>query len=330
MQKSLFDNAMVIDGACPLAGDKDFYNMWLHGGATSICPTIAIEDNTQTTKEKMKNWLKKIEANDALLLVESVEDIYQAKEQNKLGIIFHFQNTKPIGQDLALIEEFRSMGLRMMQLCYNVQNYVGAGCSVKVDQGLTVFGESVIKKMESVGIVVDVTHTGYTTTMEAIEVATKPLVCSHSNVNHICKSERNLQDDQIKAIAKKGGVIGLNGFPAFVAKKSRPTVDDLLDHADYMVKLVGIEHVALGLDYWQAMAGVAGLPKAWIVYLFLVFRGIWSPQTYPTPPWHHPVGIENPLKLRNIVEPMLKRGYSEEDVKKVLGENWLRVFKAVW
>lgn len=124
--------------------------------------------------------------------------------------------------------------------------------------------------------------------------------------------------------------IGLNGFPAFVAKKDRPTVEDLLDHADYMIKLVGIDHVALGVDYWQGMAGIVSPPKAWLIYLYLVLQGRWSPKAYPPPPWHQPVGIETPTKLCNIVEPMLKRGYSDENIKKVLGENWLRVFKEVW
>lgn len=330
MHTDFYDDTIVIDGACPLAGEKDFYDLWSRGGATAICPTAAIEDSTEATKKKMAAWLSKIEANDGLLLVERVEDIYKAKEKSKMGIILHFQNTKPIGRDLNLIEEFYKMGLRMMQLCYNVRNYTGCGCAVKADCGLTAFGESVINKMEEVGVVVDVAHTGYRTTMEAVEAAKKPLVCSHGNVDRLCSSERNLKDEQIKAIAKKGGVIGLNGFPAFVAKKARPSVDDLLEHADYIVRLVGTDHVSMGLDYWQGMAGIASRPKAWLIYLFLILRGIWSPQTYPSPPWHHPAGIDTPQLLRNIVEPLLKRGYSPEDVKKVLGGNWLRVFKEVW
>ncbi|HBV88692.1 MAG TPA: peptidase M19 [Desulfosporosinus sp.] len=331
MNKSLYEDSIVIDAACPLADEKGKYKLWMDGGVTAICPTVAMEENTIKTKQKMSEWIQEIEANEALLLhVKSVEDIYKAKAENKLGIIMHFQNTKPIGQDITLIPEFHKMGLRMVQLCYNVKNYVGYGCTEKVDKGLSSFGEKAIKEMERVGIIVDVTHTGYRTTMEAIEVLKKPPVCSHSNVYKLCESDRNLKDDQIKAIAKKGGVIGLNGFPPFVAKKDRPTVEDLLDHADYMIKLVGIDHIALGIDYWQGMAGIASLPKAWIIYLYLVLQGRWSPKAYPPPPWNQPVGIETPTKLSNIVEPMLKRGYSHENIKKVLGENWLRVFKEVW
>lgn len=330
MDKSLYDDTIVIDAACPLAGEKGMFKLWLDGGATAICPTVAIEESTQKTKKKMAAWTKEIEANDALMLVKSVENIYEAKEKNKLGIILHFQNTKSIGQDLKLISEFHEMGLRMAQLCYNIQNDVGYGCAEKEDKGLTPFGEKLIKEMERVGVAVDVTHTGYRTTMEAIEVSSKPPVCSHSNVDKLCSSDRNLKDDQIKAIARKGGVIGLNGFPAFVAKKDRPTAEDLLDHADYIIKLVGIDHVALGIDYWQGMAGVASLPKAWLIYSYLVLRGTWSPKAYPPPPWHQPVGIETPVKLSNIVKLMQKRGYSDDNIKKVLGGNWLRAFKEVW
>jgi membrane dipeptidase len=330
MTNRVYEEAIVIDGACPLAGEKDSYRLWLHGGATAICPTVAIEDTPATTKAKMAAWLKKIAENEALLLVKTVDDIHKAKAEKRMGIILHFQNTKPIGEDLGLIDEYYAMGLRMMQLCYNVQNCVGAGCAVMDDKGLSVFGEQVIRKMEDAGIVVDVTHTGYTTTMEAIETAQKPVVCSHSNADRLSRSERNLKDDQIMAIAQKGGVIGLNGFPPFVARKTRPTVNDLLEHADYIAKLAGIDHVALGLDYWQGMAGIAGLPKAWLIYGFLVLRGIWSPKMYPPPPWHHPAGIETPQQLPNLATHMLRRGYSEEDVHKVLGGNWLRVFKEVW
>ncbi len=212
MNKSLYDDSIVIDGACPLADEKGTYKLWMDGGATAICPTVAMEENSVKTKQKMSAWIREIEANDGLLLVKSAQDIYKAKEENKLGIIMHFQNTKPIDQDLTLIPEFHKIGLRMVQLCYNVKNYVGYGCTEKVDRGLSSFGEKAIREMERVGIIVDVTHTGYRTTMEAIEVLKKPPVCSHSNVYKLCNSDRNLKDDQIKAIAKKGEFLGLMVF----------------------------------------------------------------------------------------------------------------------
>lgn len=330
MSESIFEQAVVIDAACPLANVKGTYKLWMQGGATAICPTVAMEEDAAKARQNMAAWQREIERNDALLLVRKAEDILAAKRQNRLGIIMHFQNSKPLGRDLSLIPDFHAQGLRIVQLCYNVQNDAGYGSSAAKDKGLTPFGEQLIRQLEQTGIAVDVTHTGYRTTMEALEAAAKPVICTHSNAYAVCPSERNIKDDQIKAIARRGGVIGLNGYPAFVAAQKRPAIDDLLDHADHMARLVGVDHIALGLDYWQGQAGIASLPLAWLIYLLLLIQGRWSPKAYPPPPWHQPAGIETPDKLRNLVQPLLARGYSAEDIAKILGGNWLRVFGELW
>ncbi|RKL61904.1 membrane dipeptidase [Thermoanaerobacteraceae bacterium SP2] len=328
--RNIFDDSIVIDGTCPLAGYKDYYTLWMDGNVTAIAPDIATNDDIKTTIKRFAIWHRKIESNPKLHLVLSVDDIYRAKREGKLGIIMHFQNTRPFDNDLNLISIYHKLGLRIVQLCYNVKNSVGDGCAEKTDCGLSIFGEKLIKEMERVGIVIDLSHTGYKTTMEAIEVCTKPPVFSHSNVKALCNSERNLTDDQIKKIAAKGGIIGLNGYPAFVAKKQTPTVDDLLDHADYIINLVGIDHVGLGIDYWEGMAEISDSEEAWQIYDELISTGAWSAEMYPPPPWHYPKGIDTPDKLPNLVEAMIKRGYSLDNIKKILGENWLRIFKQVW
>lgn len=218
----------------------------------------------------------------------------------------------------------------MVQLCYNVRDFVGDGCAERTDCGLSDFGVKVIEELNRLGMVIDCSHTGYRTTMEAIEVSKKPVIVSHGNVRAVCDSFRNLKDDQIKAIAKKGGVIGLNGYPDFVSKKRRSTLDDLLDHADYIAKLVGVEHISVGIDYYEGMAGVASDEAAKALYAQFVEAGVWNPRDYGPPPWHFPEGIEMPDKLPNLTAGLLKRGYSEEDVKKILGLNLVRVFKEVW
>jgi membrane dipeptidase len=188
----------------------------------------------------------------------------------------------------------------------------------------------VIAELNRLGIVVDCSHTGYQTTMDAIEASAKPVIVSHGNVKAVCDSVRNLRDDQIKAIAAKGGVIGMNGFPAFVAKKTRPTLDDLIDHVDYIEKLVGVKHVSVGIDYYEGQAGVADDTMAKTAYDHVVRAGIWNPRDYPPPPWYYPQGIEMPDKLPNLTEALLRRGYSEQDVRGILGLNLIRVFKEVW
>jgi membrane dipeptidase len=328
----LHQEAIVIDATCPLASVGNYFEKWMEGGTTVIAPTVNRPGELmRETMARVGEWFRRLRTNqDKLLLITSVEDIYKAKKEKKLGLLFHFQGTTPFEKDLNSIEVYYRLGVRMVQLCYNVRDFVGDGCAERTDTGLSDFGVKVIGELNRLGIVVDCSHTGYRTTMEAIDVSKSPVIVSHANVNAVCESFRNLKDDQIKAIAKKGGVIGLNGYPSFVAKKSRPSLDDLLDHTDYIAKLVGIEHLSVGIDYYEGMAGIASDEEAKMFYDQLVKAGTWSPRDYGPPPWHYPEGIEMPDKLPNLTTGLLKRGYSEEDVKKVLGLNLIRVFKEVW
>jgi len=327
----LYREAVVIDGACPLANIDDYFRKWIDGGVTVIAPTVAADDNNHSAIQKIAIWLKKIEKNsDKLALITSVEDIYETKKQNKLGIIFHFQDTLPMGSEIELLYIYHRLGVRVIQLCYNVKNFVGDGCDERTDCGLSNFGVKVIREMNRLGILVDLSHTGYRTSMEAIEISKKPVVFSHSNVEALCPSRRNLSDDQIKAVAKRGGVIGLNGFPVFVAKRARPSVDDLIDHVNYIARLVGVEHVAIGLDYWEGMAGVASDDEANQMYNKLISSGRWKKESYPPPPWWYPTDIESPLKFPNLAKALSKSGYSEKNIKLILGGNFIRVYKEVW
>jgi membrane dipeptidase len=328
----LHQDSIVIDATCPLASVGNYFEKWIEGGSTVIAPTVnRPPELMRDTMGRVGVWLRRLRDNeDKLIQVITVEDIYRAKEENKLGILFHFQGTTPFEKDLNSIEVFYRLGLRMVQLCYNEKDFVGDGCSELTDCGLSRFGVKVIEELNRMGIVVDCSHTGYRTTMDAIEVSKKPVIVSHGNARAVCDSFRNLRDDQIKAIAQKGGVIGLNGYPDFVLKGKKPTLDDLIDHADYIANLVGTEHISVGIDYYEGMAGVANDEDAKDLYQRLVDAGIWNPRDYSPPPWHYPEGIEMPDKLANLTAGLLKRGYSEEDIKKILGLNLVRVFKEIW
>src|SRR5699024_7586695 len=176
------------------------------------------------------------------------------------------------------------------------------------------------------GMLIDLSHTGYKTTMEAMEISQSPVVFSHSNVDALCPSPRNLNDVQIKTLANKNGVIGINGFPAFLSKKTNPTIDDYIDHIDYIVNLVGIEHVGISMDYWEGMESVASMSEAQNLYEGFLKTGRWKEESYSSPPWRYPKGIELPSKLSNLSNSLLKRGYSEEDIKLILGGNFIRVY----
>ncbi len=333
--KRVHKESIVIDGTCPLLSHADSFEMWLAGGATAACATVGYGQpelgNVTAATKIMGGWLRKIKDNpDKLILVETVEDIRRAKAQGKLGIIFHFQGSCNIGDNLNTLDCFHRAGLRMLQLCYNVEDKIGCGCTVPEDKGLSDFGREAIVELNRLGIVIDCAHTGLRTTSEAIAASKNPVIVSHANARKLCGNSRNLPDHMIKAIADNGGVIGLNGYPAFVSAKERPTLDDLLDHAVYMADLAGPQAVSVGVDYFEYQAGVVDDATAGIVYDYLLKSGTWAPGEYPPPPWYYPEGMELPDKLPNLTAGLLRRGFAEEDVKGIMGGNLMRVFGQVW
>jgi membrane dipeptidase len=306
--KTLHERAIVIDAVCPLMRQPEHWDEWIAGGTTMAIPTIASTEDSQSAFGKIALWLQWLrEFDHKITFVSRAGDIQRAKAERKLGVTFHFQDSLPLDRNLGLVEVYQRLG---------------DGCSERTDEGLSDFGVQAIREMERVGIVVDLSHTGYRTTMDALEMAQRPLVFSHSNVRKLCENRRNIRDDQIKAVAAKGGMVGINGFPAFVKKGGPPTLADFVDHINYVVQLVGIDHVGLALDYYGQ--GTAA------DYAAAIKSGRWRADEYPPPPHIYPAGIEDASGFPNITRELLRRGYRDEDVLKVLGGNWVRVFTDIW
>ncbi|MCC7272493.1 MAG: dipeptidase [Alphaproteobacteria bacterium] len=328
--QQLYADSIVIDATCPLLRRKSHIELYRKGGHTAICPTVGSSGDASETFRNVAGWLAFVRARDDLLLVRRAADIEEAKRSGRLGIIIHFQGGDPVEADLDLLDGYHAMGLRMLQLTYNVKNRIGDGCEERTDCGLSKFGVALVKRLDALRIVLDCSHTGYRTTMEAIELGTRPVVFSHANPKAVKDSPRNVTDDQIKAVAATGGLIGMVGYPAFVAAKEKPTTDDLIDHIDYTVQLVGIDHVGLGIDYYEGQHPFSTLEEATAMYRTSLANGRWSAQSYPPPPYHFPQGIETPDKMPHLAERLVARGYQEADIRKILGGNWMRVFRAVW
>jgi membrane dipeptidase len=179
-------------------------------------------------------------------------------------------------------------------------------------------------------MIVDVSHTGEQSALEMIEASKKIVILSHGNARGQIDNPRNVSDKLLKAVAKNGGITGVVAYPPFVSKNSRPTMDDLLDMVDYMVKLMGIDHVDFGLDYDATMHGVMPDEEVKAIYKSYVDTGMWDPSAYPEPPYYYPEGIELPNTLQNLTKGLLERGYSKEDVEKLWGGNWMRVMSKIW
>ena len=322
---------LTYDAVSPLAQEEQYLDLMIKGGLNVVAATIGGMDTLEKTMHSISMWYERIRRrSDELMLVTDVEQMQEAKNTGKLGIIFHLQGTIPLDRDINTIQTYYQLGVRIIQLTYNLKDFVGDGCEEPGDGGLSTFGKHAIGEMNKVGMVVDLSHTGYRTTMEAMEISRDPCIFSHSNCNAVRHTNRNLQDDQIKTVASMGGVVGIAGYPYMVGDTSHPSKQQLLAHFDYMVNLVGVDHVGIGCDYFSGQEHIASLQEARIIHSAWIQSGLWTVETYPPPPYEWPEGIETPDKLPNLTRMLLEHEYSPEDIGKIWGQNFMRVYKKVW
>ena len=323
----IYDESIVIDGLNVSNWDSPaVYQSLQAGKVTAINATIAVWEDYLETMDNVVAWLRRFRTHeDSLLQVKSVDDVARAKDTGKTGVVLGWQNATPIGNQLDRLALFHSLGVRIVQITYNERNLLGNGCYERKDEGLSNFGVDAVREMNRLGILIDLSHVGDRTTLEAAEVSEKPVACTHANARSFYDHLRNKTDDALKLITEKGGVIGANAFPPFLPNQFESTVQDYVDAIDDLVERVGIDHVAIGTDYTQDQ------PKAFFDWLFSQqgTKARERPLPYPDP-MVHPKGMETPDRLSSISEELVNRGYDEASVRKVLGENWLRLFREVW
>jgi membrane dipeptidase len=301
----------------------------LNAGLTAANISLIVDENFTQTLKYISQWHNAIRSNsDKAILVKNGGDIYKAKAQNKIGIILGVQNPAPIGNDLELLRILFEMGLRILQITFNHRCLVGDGCAERTNSGLSKFGQELIQEMNRLGVLVDLSHTGQATTLEAIEHSRDPVVFTHANPRAMCDHFRNKSDDEIRALAEHGGVMGITAWSHFCETRrfhnsgeKRPTLEDYLLMLDYVVDLVGVDHVGLGLD----------LGPTWTPETFNSFKrsypelcGNYDIDTYAV------AGLDKISKLPALTSMLLERGYSNADVKKILGLNFTSVFEKVF
>lgn len=327
MTNTLHQESIIIDGLnASYFQDAEVLQRIHRGGVTAVNATIAAWHNMPETIRLIADLIPHFGQHcDLVMRVNTVADIAKAKAAGKVGIILGFQDSRPLEDNLNLLAVYHALGVRIIQLTYNECNLVGCGCLAPEDQGLTEFGRAVIAEMNRLGMLVDLSHCGPRTTLEAIEVSTQPVAITHSNPRARCDHPRNKTDDVIRALGARGGVIGAVSFPAMVTGKLEATLDDLIAMIDYLVELVGVDHVGVGADFMEKMpqeilmkvlaAGREGPPPPEVLKLF---QGVAM------------TGLESASAFANITSALLARGYSESDTKKIMGENWLRLYEQVW
>ena len=250
---------------------------------------------------------------DDYILARSVDDVLRAKETGKLAIAFDLEGSDPLLGNLDLISFYYDLGVRQMLLAYNKDNRASGGC-VEGTYGLTEFGKDVVREMNRVGMVVDVSHMSYQATIDAFEVSAAPVIFSHSNPKGVREHVRNITDEQIKACAATGGVIGINGIGDFLGGTHSERV---VEHIEYVMNLVGFEHVGIGLDYVVDKQEL-------MEYLEN------NPDIFPPDKMKDVLSFVEPEQLPEITDILASRSHSEEVIRAILGGNFLRVAKAVW
>ena len=246
----LHRRAIVVDG---LAGKVLDPSVSLSGGVTAAILTLTwrISEDFMFAAKQIASQLDFIDAfKDQVLLVRTADDIMRAKREEKLGLILGFQSTTPFGHDRSLATVFHALGVRIIELTYMEQTPAGSGCLEPHDTGLTAFGRQLIREMNRLGIILDLSHVGRTTSMDAIAYTEKPCVFSHSNAASLFETPRNITDDQIRAVAATNGLVGITPYAPFFCSpgERQPGITDVIDHVEYVAGLVGIDHVALATD----------------------------------------------------------------------------------
>ena len=240
---------------------------------------------------------RECKANEGIVQVRSYDEILAANSAGKVAALLSIEGAEPLMGDLGVLRIFHKLGVRMLSFTWNWRTPFADGLSAKrAESKLTDLGVEALREVDRLGIVYDVSHLSDSCFWDVVDVKEGPFIASHSNCRAVCDQQRNLTDEMIRALADHGGVMGMNFAPAFV-DKNRATVERLVDHIDHIVKLVGVDYVGLGSD----------------------FDGIGST----------PEGLEDVTKMPNITRELVRRGYSDEDIEKILGGNYLRVFKEV-
>jgi membrane dipeptidase len=279
---ALHQDALYFDAAVPLVNPRllaTYLPDLRQGGVDAILTTVASLEDCRYAVGALADWHHLAHSGQyPVRLATTVADYRQAKQSGELAVGLHFQGGNPIEGDLDLIDVFHALGVRVFQLTYNARNFIGDGCLEDANAGLSTFGRKAIHRLDDRKIAIDISHVGERTSLEAIELASGPVVATHANARTVCDSPRNLTDEQIGAVAASGGVIGLCGFPAFVSPSPIPTLEQLIDHADYISDLVGSQHVGLGLDF--AIEDEDD-------YDYFGY----DPRYYPRPPWTWPIGF---------------------------------------
>ena len=267
---------------------------------------------------------------DAFAQVRSVADIRRAKASGKVGLINGFQDATMLESDVTRLNVFYDLGVRIVQLTYNVRNLLGDGCLEPGNAGLSAFGREVVRQMNALGMLVDLSHCGRRTTTDAIAASSKPVAVTHSGCAALAELPRNKTDEQLKLLADKGGVVGIYTMP-FLRISGQPTAADFIRHVEHAVQVCGEEHVGVGTDNSITPLDLTPAFRAEHAGFVRERRrmGIGAPGEDENV-FNYVPDFNTPRRMEQIADALAARGHSSARIEKILGQNWLRLFGEVW
>jgi membrane dipeptidase len=326
---------LFVDACMQAWPDADYANAHRHGVTAIAVTAWRPHADLATALEEGMFWHLVARKHPNTLIAYTADDIRDARRDNRVAMIIAAQGGDFIERKLHRIEAFYRLGLRIMLPAYNAANSISGGCLDHDDIGLTRFGELVVEECNRVGLLLDGSHVSKRATMEMMERSNDPIIFSHSNVRALLDTPRNADDEQIRACARGGGVIGLANFGPFTKPANKmewPSLDDFMPHVDHVAQLTGsTDHIGLGSDM-----SLGTYPDH--------EHDAWGEPAYPSPGGNYAEAVTGNVRspqralrdfncypqVLNFVDRLLAANYSDQDVQKILGGNFLRVFDRVW
>ena len=317
---------LLIDCLQVSKPSRERFLEWREGGVGCVHTTLAIWENARETLSVIGHWNRMFkDHSDLIALATSAEDVEAIAASGRTAVVLGFQNASPLEDDIDLVRIFHTLGIRIIQLTYNVQNHVASGCWEDEDHGISQFyGRNVIREMNEVGMLIDISHCGERTGFDAVKYSERPIAITHANPSgwvgfDIELNRRNKSDDLVREVTAGGGVIGLSMYPKIMRGGAGASLDDFCEMVEWTAERFGIDAVGFGTDFntghppeaitwwragrWARSSPVAGVLATW-------------------PSW-----FDSPLKFPGVIEALKDRGFSAEELAKIAGGNWLRLFR---
>ncbi|HEY0295450.1 MAG TPA: membrane dipeptidase [Bordetella sp.] len=317
-EANLHTSSIVIDGLVVSRWSREVFEDMRRGGLTAANCTCSVWEGTRDTMLYMARWNRYFdEYGDLIMPVRSAGDIRKAKDLGKVGILLGWQNTAALEDRIDFLPLFKDMGLRVIQLTYNTQNLVGAGCWEENDSGLSGFGREVVEEMNRLRLLVDLSHVGQKTASDAIAHSKRGCAYTHVAPYGLFNHARNKTDEQLREVVERGGFVGVATYPPFMKTGAETNLDDCIDLFEYMLNVCGESNIGIGTDFTQ---GYGDDFFDWLRqdkgYARRANPGRGRAPTVK--------GMETLASYPKLTGAMQRRGWHETRIRGVLGENWLR------